>query len=405
VSSTPDGNLFAPGDGWSDFHNRSRELAGAGDYKYVVIADISDYYNQISLHRVETALEGAGVEEERASSIEQFLMRIGGANQSQGIPVGPTASILHAEAVLNDIDTLLIKRGHVHARYVDDFRIFCKTRAEAYLALHELTEHLYTSHRLSLQPYKTTVLKVETFESREMLDPKEEEERKKKSNIQALLKELRVETGYRFTEDDLDASSENRALRKSLAELLDLCISKPPLHLGVARYTLRKARELRTTVILDTVLDNLERFAPAFRDTARYLQVVLTDKLAERHGSRVAEFANKNPMGRLPYMQNWLLWLFSERPSLLSATDAFALAEKSRLALGVRPLAMLMRAHGQVDWVRAQKETLAGLPPWERRAVILACSVLPKKERNATLSSIYEAEDVVDKAVARLACE
>src|SRR5206468_11490050 len=81
-----------------------------------------------------------------------------GSPTSQGLPVGPVASNLLAEALLVEVDDYLSARGRTFVRYVDDFRIFCNSEADATEALHELGEHLLLEERLSLNPRKTTVL-------------------------------------------------------------------------------------------------------------------------------------------------------------------------------------------------------------------------------------------------------
>jgi hypothetical protein len=65
VAPKPDGTLFEPDSGWDDFYSKSLELARRKTNKWVVLADISDFYSQISHHRVQNALEIAGVEKER----------------------------------------------------------------------------------------------------------------------------------------------------------------------------------------------------------------------------------------------------------------------------------------------------------------------------------------------------
>jgi hypothetical protein len=159
---TADGKLFQKDSGWSDFHIASEKLVDSGKFQFVLSADISDFYNQISHHRVQGALAQAGVEENRSQVIERFLGNVNALHHSRGIPVGPPVSILLAEVCLADVDNFL-GRKYSHTRYVDDFPIFCATRQEALMALHDLSEYLYTAHRLSLQSGKTRILTRESF--------------------------------------------------------------------------------------------------------------------------------------------------------------------------------------------------------------------------------------------------
>jgi len=179
------GEFFRKNNGWDDFHAKSNELANCGAYRFVVTADIADFYNQIGHHRVRNALELAGVDKDRARSVENLLMNFT-RGQSQGIPIGPSASALFAEACLADVDNYLLRNGYVHTRYVDDFRIFCTDREKAQKAVHDLTEYLYTAHRLSLQTHKTQIYDVSAFVAKELVDPEELEAKSQNEKLELL---------------------------------------------------------------------------------------------------------------------------------------------------------------------------------------------------------------------------
>jgi hypothetical protein len=144
----PDGQFFGKDTGWADFHSRSSDYANAKRCKFVISADISDFYNQISHHRIQNSLASAGVSENRSRVTEAILSGINAAHHSRGIPVGPSASILLAECALADVDNFLIRRQFKYTRYVDDLRIFCESKEQAVKALHDLSEYLFTAHRL-----------------------------------------------------------------------------------------------------------------------------------------------------------------------------------------------------------------------------------------------------------------
>jgi hypothetical protein len=74
VDLRPDGSLFGESDGAVDFHERSKELANSGSYSFVLLVDIADFYNQIYTHRVQSALEAANVDKQRASNFEDFIL-------------------------------------------------------------------------------------------------------------------------------------------------------------------------------------------------------------------------------------------------------------------------------------------------------------------------------------------
>lgn len=82
------------------------------------------------MHRLQnilySAAKGTG---DLPNAIEDYLLALNGC-ASKGIPVGPTASIVMAEAVLNDVDHMIHDRGFEHCRYVDDIRVFAHSADE-----------------------------------------------------------------------------------------------------------------------------------------------------------------------------------------------------------------------------------------------------------------------------------
>ena len=163
IDPTSGGDFFPRDNGWESYSEQSSDLAIG--HKYVLHADISNFYNQIYHHRLQGALEQSGVSAQRAENVERFLGKFT-ARQSQGIPVGPSASHILAEACLNDVDRTLVDKGYRFTRYIDNYRIFTSDRAAGLNALHDLTDYLHTAHRLSIQDSKTWIEVVECLWSR-----------------------------------------------------------------------------------------------------------------------------------------------------------------------------------------------------------------------------------------------
>ena len=154
-----DGSFFSNNNGFLSFTTQSEELAN--NYQYVLATDITDFYNQIYLHRLNNAIESANkISNEVPDDIERFLSTLNN-KASKGIPVGPAASIVLAEAIMIDIDNFLINKGVFHTRYVDDFRIFSNSKEKLNSVLEELTLYLYDNHRLTLSSEKTKVIETD----------------------------------------------------------------------------------------------------------------------------------------------------------------------------------------------------------------------------------------------------
>lgn len=405
IDPTADGMLFEKTNGWPDFREQSRILAESESHEFVLLTDIADFYNQASQHRIENALEQAGVTSIRAKSIEDFLNSVS-AKQSRGVPVGPTASIILTEACLGDVDSFLIRKGLQHTRYVDDFRIFCSSREQAVTVLHDLTKYLYSSHRLILSDAKTSIIDVESFLNSYLTDPQEEEERRKLRNIRQQIQKIFDLIGeYEFdeenhsVEDFLNDDDLKAAVRTNLKELFDECLSAEHLSQGVARYLLRRATSLRSNVLSHSVFADLAKLAPVFPYVSRYL---LSIKRASRErGNEFVDYLVQDPLGKLDYCRIWGLHTLCAIEKMATEAQLWMLAE-STPQLRIRMLAAVAKATNNVDWVREHKEDWACLGSWDRRALIYASSVLPTDERRPWLGVIEESGDFLDAAVAKL---
>jgi hypothetical protein len=395
VEISADGGLFRKNNGWDDFHNHSQELAQSGQYEVIATADIADFYNQIGHHRVRNALEAAGVTAYRAKNIENLLMNFT-RGQSQGIPVGPNASIIFSEACLSDVDSYLLRKGYVHTRYVDDFRIFCKNKEEAYKAIHDLTEYLYTAHRLSLQSHKTRFLSSTEFLKDELINPEELENKTQEEKLEVLREFF---SQYQEPGESEDTKI-NKIIRENLVELFETCINSQPMHLGTAKYILRRATNLRTGLLRDIVLENINKLSPVMREVTQYIDNTTKPKYTAEVGKKFIEGCATTELSFLPFMQIWLLELLQANPSPELEHELLSLCEKYRNNLGQRPYALLARENGYLDWVREQKETWHNNTPWDRRAVIWSAKALSTDERNYWLKRVQNAGDILDKAIA-----
>jgi hypothetical protein len=95
-------NVNSRGDFFDEAHNgfqhytlRSLDLANSFDY--VLVTDIAAFYNQIYLHRLQSAIELCHSNLTSISSaVEEFMLNLN-ERVSIGIPVGPAPSIILAE--------------------------------------------------------------------------------------------------------------------------------------------------------------------------------------------------------------------------------------------------------------------------------------------------------------------
>lgn len=143
--------------GWTAFRKDSLRMIDEGA-SWVVIADITAFYDNIEIGTLISDLRNIGVEKDTVNLLSACLNRWALMN-GRGIPQGLTASDLLAKIYLNNIDLRLRQEGINHLRYVDDIRIFCRSEVDARNALLTLIR-LLRERGLNLQSAKTEILKA-----------------------------------------------------------------------------------------------------------------------------------------------------------------------------------------------------------------------------------------------------
>lgn len=421
-------SFFAAGNGYPEFVDRCRYLASTN--KYVLVADIADFYNRIYLRRLADAISFAnprlaGV----ANSVKELLTR---ANQeaSQGIPIGPAASIVFSEATLIDVDQFLTNRGMVHARYVDDIHVFSDTAEALEVLTEDLVVYLFDTHRLQLSWPKYQLLEASDYVARYLETPVVVERRE-------LLDVARVicDYGDTFTECDVDGlidkylarkddeddeddehsftetdpllgilavfrrqeAEERRSVRRAALEaLLATAVKSPVLDIGLARHTLRRGRDLRASELVGVVLQHFVALAPVLPDVFLYLHAVASPKVLSEYVVHFENVFGSKFVNQHRFARHWVDWFRSSHPEILGGQAAkefwkfAAIEHQARAARKLRNLA----------WVRAQKSRFANFGLWDRRAVLMAAEVMPVDERRAWVNGVAIAQlDLVEKSI------
>jgi hypothetical protein len=259
--------------------------------KFVGIADIADFYPRIYQHRLENVVESVA-STPRSTDVARVLVRkfisnLMGRN-SYGIPVGPYASRVLAEAVLIDVDAFLHSNGIDFVRWVDDYNIFCKTEYHAQSTLFELGEWLFSNHGLTLQSAKTKILPVSRYVKEVLVKP--EDNLSDRDAAVSLLQEVVSNYDDDPNEDELDEDDISSILEElqsfDLLGMLNASISDQNLvDYEIVGYVLSKlhripgAPEDLKNQVLDLVIENAELLYPAAEHIAKY--VVSFDTLAQ----------------------------------------------------------------------------------------------------------------------------
>lgn len=364
-----DHGFFVAGSGFSEYRSRCEELAGK--HKYVLTTDISDFYNRVYLHRIQNAIESCR-DGNAGKDIENLLLTFNNKT-SQGIPVGPAASIVLSEAVLIDVDQYLERSGKRHVRYVDDIRIFGDSPHELDVLLQGLTMYLHKTHRLGLVADKTKITTSESFLKEELANQYQIEKLEILSSIEVL-------NPYADSNPDDEAEPDDENSIADLAEKLHKSVDRIAKHetldLAVARAIIRRARSHRIFDLVEHVLPKIEFFRPVINDVFLYLNAV-----TEGNERSIAIQLEGLPLGEL--MQDastriWLSWYLSQHKYFANNRKFDEVLERFG---EFRFRAISSHTCRNVAWVRQYKDQLLNLGPWDRRGVIFASTVLPRDER------------------------
>lgn len=141
---------------YSTFKKRITEKSKMKNKKVVVECDISNFYDRLNLHRLESTLLSIEKIDKELIKILNELLLFWSNRDSYGLPVGSNASRILAEAALIEVDNYLISKNVDFCRFVDDYRIFAKNAFEAHKNLAILAERL-SKEGLFLNHSKTKI--------------------------------------------------------------------------------------------------------------------------------------------------------------------------------------------------------------------------------------------------------
>lgn len=153
--------------GWEKGFARlpDKKLITRSSSKYILQADISNFYPSIYTHSIPWALHTKSVAKGGSFSFSASIgnqidahIRNCQEMQTKGVPIGPDVSFAIAEIIMTSIDEMLVLDiGDKYHRYIDDFEFGCKSyqQAESTLAkLQEALEHF----ELTLNSSKTRIV-------------------------------------------------------------------------------------------------------------------------------------------------------------------------------------------------------------------------------------------------------
>jgi Reverse transcriptase (RNA-dependent DNA polymerase) len=149
------GYLFDPKYNYTSFQAHVADRQKSRKVKVLVKCDISNFYDRLNLHRLESTLLSLPIETKLVKLTNELLL-FWANRDSYGLPIGGNASRILAEAALIAVDDYLRSLKVQFCRFVDDYRVFAPDAKTAHAWLTILVERLYLEG-LTINPAKTII--------------------------------------------------------------------------------------------------------------------------------------------------------------------------------------------------------------------------------------------------------
>lgn len=396
---TPHDGLYGNSSAWNDFW--ATAIAKSQQYSHVLYCDIADFYNQVYHHAVENQLIASGLPNQAIKWIINLLESTT-AHVSRGVPIGPHAIHLIAEATLIPIDNSLSSYGIEFIRYADDILIFCSSINEAKKYLAHIATVLDKQQRLTLQRHKTKIYTPVEFLSicREMI-----QDRPINSQEGSLLGLIKKYSGgnpyktisYNQISPQDWASISNDTIRKIIEEY----ISRDEVDYIRLRWFYRRLSQIGHPGAIDVSLDHLDSLGPCFSNICFYLASIqsIDSEQWKRIGTSLLGLLDTDIVKENEYFRLSILSLFTKNTHINHIGVLLKMYPSSDPFVR-REILLAAKVNSAFDWLREHKESYQAMDPWQKMAFIYAISGLPKDEKKFFLSN-WSGDRPIEKTLSK----
>ncbi|WP_082767305.1 RNA-directed DNA polymerase [Bosea sp. PAMC 26642] len=398
---TSDFGLYRSGSAWNDFWTQSQRRSF--DNRFILYCDISDFYNQIYHHAVENQLIASGLPNQAIKWVINLLESTT-AGVSRGVPIGPHAAHLIAEASLIPVDNSMLTSGLEFIRYADDIIIFCKDSKSAQRAIGTVAQILDKQQRLTLQRHKTKIYEYEKFIefSNEMI-----EDRPINSDEDGLLKIISkysrgnpyaIITFNSISESDWASISE-----ETLTNIIYEYLNQDEVDYIRLRWFYRRISQIGHPGAISATLDNIDRLTPCFAGICSYLGSVQSIEQSQWKdiGSKLIELLKKDEIIENEYFKMSILNLFSKN-RYINHFNKIAKMYNSSSSFAKREIVLAAKQNEAIDWLREMKEDFEGMDKWLKMSFLFCMHDFPRDERRVFISR-FSYDRPVDQIIAKWA--
>ncbi|SDT05475.1 RNA-directed DNA polymerase [Winogradskyella sediminis] len=153
---------------YNRFINSINEILESGQVTHILETDITGFFDTIPHSTILLELKNRNIDTKILELLSKCLNVWSGTRDSAtygvGIPQGPAGSFLIANIILDSLDRFAIKKGLHYYRFMDDIRIYGKSRNELIQNLVQIDRHL-KSKSLCLNSKKTQIELIDEHNS------------------------------------------------------------------------------------------------------------------------------------------------------------------------------------------------------------------------------------------------
>jgi hypothetical protein len=386
-----DGTLYDENYNWQTFKKEAECQANNGEYDYVVLTDIADCFPSIYLHNIETVLRECVQSSGKKLHVESLINIIKAMHINQthkGLPVGPQFARPIAELILNDVDKVLYENDVKFIRYVDDYRIFCKSESDAYNQLFFLSQNLYDLTNLKLNESKTKILPIDIFKQKYINTEKEREKKTVFQSFKDLLEELEINPDS-YEEIDISSLDEEDLIKLhslNLENILNEELEKGSIDFSLMNFLLINLARIDNTDIAEIILSEkyIRRLFPILKFIIDYLERIRSFDVPQKMliGKKILDLLEGSFVGTLEFNKMWMLSLFIKGDEWDNQETFSELIKTFKDNGSIRKLYLALGRSKNITYFRRNKTiNLNGLDPWVKRAFIASISCLPDAER------------------------
>lgn len=379
--------LYSKQNAWNNFWEKAYEKSFTSEI--ILYCDIADFYNQIYHHTIEGQLTDSSFPNQVKKWVD-ILIKSTTAKVSRGIPVGPHAMHLLAEAALIPIDNSISSQGFDFIRYADDFIIFCDSKQSARIALASFASIIDKQQRLMLQKHKTKLYNPDEFQTlcKDMIEDRpisrEEDE------ILQVIKKYSEGDPYRtisydeISREDWESITED-VINKIIYEYID----QDNVDYIRLRWFYRRLTQIGHPGAIDISLKEISRLGPCFANICTYLSSVqsIEGECWKDIGVRLLALLDSVEVQNSEYFRLSIVSLFTKNKSI-NHFEHIVRKYPTSEPFFRREILLAANQNDAFDWLREQKESYQNMDPWQKTAFLFGLSGFPKDEKKFFIRSL-----------------